>query len=124
MISASATAETAAPPRPWMARPTTSRPADGASPQATEATRERHDAAQEDPLVAEQVAEPAGQQQEAAERQQVGVDDPGQRRLGEAEVGLDRRQRDVHDARVEHDHQVAQAQHVERQPAALGRGRS
>ena len=37
----------------------------------------------------------------------------------EAEVGLDRGQRDVHDARVEHDHQVAQAQHVERQPAAL-----
>ena len=38
MIRASATAETAAPPRPWMARPATSRPADGAIPQAIEAT--------------------------------------------------------------------------------------
>ncbi len=31
-------------------------------------------------------------------------------------------QRDVHDARVEHDHEVAQAQHVERQPAGLDVG--
>ena len=38
MIRDSATAETAAPPRPWIARPTTSSPAEGASPQATEAT--------------------------------------------------------------------------------------
>ena len=36
MISARATADTAAPPRPWTARPTTSRPALGARPQATE----------------------------------------------------------------------------------------
>ena len=75
-------------------------------------------AAEEDPLVAEQVAEPAGQQQEAAEGEQVGVDDPGQRGLREAEVGADRGQGDVHDALVEHDHQVAQAEHVEGQPAA------
>ena len=38
MISDSATAETAAPPRPWTARPATSSSALGASPQATEAT--------------------------------------------------------------------------------------
>ena len=37
-ISESATAETAAPPRPWTARPATSSPAVGASPQATDAT--------------------------------------------------------------------------------------
>ncbi len=78
---------------------------------------ERHHAGLEDPLVAEQVAEPAGEQQEAAERQQVGVDDPGQRGLREAEVGLDRGQRHVDDAHVQHDQQVAQAERVERQPA-------
>ena len=38
MISASATAETAAPPRPWTARPTTRKAAVGANAQATEAT--------------------------------------------------------------------------------------
>jgi hypothetical protein len=41
---------------------------------------------------AEQVAEAAAQEQKANERQQVGVDDPGERRVGEAEVLLDRRQ--------------------------------
>ena len=69
------------------------------------------------PLVAVQVAEPARQQQEAAEGEHVGVDHPGQRGLAEAEVGLDRGQRDVHDVRVEHDHQVAQAEHLQGQPA-------
>ena len=73
-------------------------------------------------LLPQQVAQPAGEQQEAAEGQQVGVDHPGQRGLREAEVGLDRRQRHVHDALVQDDHQVAQAQHVEREPPALRRG--
>ena len=45
--------------------------------------REERDAAQEHALAADQVAEPPGQQQEAAERDQVGVDDPGQVGLGE-----------------------------------------
>ena len=40
--------------------------------------REHGDAREEDALAAEQVAEPAGEQQEAAERDQEGVDDPGQ----------------------------------------------
>ena len=106
IISESATAETTAPPRPWTARAATSIPCDVARPQASEATREERDADQEQPPVAEQVAEPAAQQQEAAEGQQVGVHDPGERGLGEAEVVPDRRQRDVHDRRVEHDHQV------------------
>ena len=79
--------------------------------------REQRDAEQEQPAVAVEVAEPAAEQQEAAEGQHVGVDHPDQRGLGEAEVGPDRRQRDVHDRRVEHDHQVAEAQHDQGQPA-------
>ena len=67
--------------------------------------------------MAEEVTEPSAQEQEAAEREQIGVHDPGQRRLREAEVGLDRRQRHVHDRRVEDDHQAAGAEEVERQPA-------
>ena len=74
------------------------------------------DTGHEQPPLTEQVTEPAAQQQEAAEGQQVRVDDPGERRLGEAEVGSDGRERDVHDRRVEHDHQVAEAQHDQRRP--------
>ena len=62
-------------------------------------------------------AEPSAEEQEAAEREQVGVHHPRQRRLGEPEVVADRGQRDVHDRHVDDDHQVAQAQHVQGEPA-------
>jgi len=53
--------------------------------------------------------EPAAEQQQAAEGEGVGVDDPGQAGVAEAEVGLDVRQRDVDDGAVEHDHQLRAA---------------
>ena len=80
--------------------------------------REQDEPAEEDPLAADQVAEPAGEQQEAAEGDQVAVDHPREVRLREVQIALDRRQRDVHDRRVEHHHQLAEAQHGERDPAA------
>ena len=49
--------------------------------------REEHEADEEHAPAADQVAQPAGDEQEAAEGDQVGVDDPGQRRLGEVQVG-------------------------------------
>ena len=70
--------------------------------------------------MAEEVAQPAAEQEEAAEGEQVGVDDPGERRLGEAEILADRRQGDAHDRHVEDDHQVAEAEDDERQPAGPG----
>ena len=79
--------------------------------------REQRDSAQEQPARAEQVGEPPAEQQEAAEGQEVGVHDPRERRLREAEVVPDRRQRDVHDRRVEDDHQVAQTEEVQGEPA-------
>ena len=79
--------------------------------------REERDPRQEQAAVAEEVAEPPAQQQEAAERQQVGVHDPRERRLGEPEILADRGKRDADDRHVEDDHQVAQAQDEERQPA-------
>ena len=82
--------------------------------------REDRDPDQEQPAVAEEVTEPAAEQQKAAEREDVGVHDPGKRRLREAEVGADRRECDVHDRGVEDDHQIAEAQHVEREPATAG----
>ena len=53
--------------------------------------REQRDAGEEHALAADQVAEAAGEQQEAAERDQVGVDDPGQVGLREVQIALDRR---------------------------------
>jgi hypothetical protein len=80
----------------------------------------------EDPLAAAQVAEPPGQQEQAAERYQVRVDHPGQARLGEAEVPLDGRQRHGDDRAVQDRHQRAGAEHDQRQPARVPgrRGRS
>ncbi len=79
--------------------------------------REQRQAGEEDVAAPDQVAEPPGQQQQAAERDQVGVDGPGEARVREAEVVLDVGQRDVHDGHVENDHQHARAEHVEGQPA-------
>src|SRR5439155_1160373 len=57
------------------------------------------------------------EKEEAAERQQVGIDDPRERGLREAKILPDRRKRDVHDRRVEDDHQIPEAEDVEREPA-------
>ena len=78
---------------------------------------EDQEARHEDVLAPDQVAEAPGEQQQPAEADQVGVDHPGEARLREAEVVLDRRQRDVHDGHVENDHQHSRAEHVERNPA-------
>jgi hypothetical protein len=79
--------------------------------------REERDPGQEQAPVPEQVAEPPTEEQEPAEGEQVGVHDPGERLLREAEVLADRRQRNADDRHVEHDHQVAEAEHDEREPA-------
>ena len=56
-------------------------PWDVASPQASEAAVKMPMPVEEQPPVAEEVAEPSAEQQEAAERQQVRVHDPGERGL-------------------------------------------
>ncbi len=87
-----------------------------------EPARERRGGEERDPddeelAVPVEVAEPPAEEQEAPEREQVGVDDPRERALGESEVLADRRQRDVHDRRVEDDHQVSRAEDEEGKPA-------
>jgi len=57
-------------------------------------------------LVAKQVAGPAAEQQQPAERHRVGVDHPFQVRPGEPERLLDMRQGHVDDGQVERDHQL------------------
>jgi hypothetical protein len=77
--------------------------------------REQDEAAGEHLAPAEQIGGAAAEQQEAGERERVGVDDPGERRGREAEVVRDRRQRDVHDRHVEDDHELREAADDERQ---------
>src|SRR5204863_1925531 len=80
--------------------------------------REHREAHQEDPAARDEVTQPPGEQQEAAEGDEVRVDHPGQAGLREPEVGLDRGQRDVHHGRIEHDHQYADAEHQQCYPAS------
>ena len=87
-----------------------------ASPQSERGRREEDEAGEEHALAPDQVAGAPAEQEEAAEEQRVGVDDPLQARLGEAEVGLDRRQRDVHDRRVEDHHELREADEDEDEP--------
>src|SRR3982074_3628470 len=106
MTSASTAGEASAPPTPCRARATSSTPADGARTPASEATGQRGDgeqgdAGQEHPAAAEDVAGPAAEQQQAAERERVPVQHPGQAGRGEVQPGLDMRKRDVYDGRVE-----------------------
>src|SRR5215204_488612 len=54
---------------------------------------------------AEQVCELAARQEQDPERERIAVHDPLQLRDRDPEVGADRRQRDVHDRVVEHDHE-------------------
>jgi hypothetical protein len=55
--------------------------------------REHPHTGQEDAPARDEVPKPSGEQQQAAEGDQIGIDDPGEARLREAEVALDRRER-------------------------------
>ena len=91
---------------PWAKRAAISTVGSMARPQTSEATVKT--ARPPRKTLLRPIRSPApGEQQEAGERDQVGVDHPGEAGLGEVQVALDRRQRDVDDRRVEHDHQLA-----------------
>ena len=83
------------------------RPGSGRSRRPARRAVNRRDAGEEDAAAAEDVAGAGAEQQQAAEGQGVGVDHPRQVGGGEVQRGLDVGQGDVHDRRVEHDHQLA-----------------
>ncbi len=100
----------------------------GRKPAERRGGREHDHAGEEHTLAAEQIAESTGEEQEAGEGDEEGVDDPGEVSLAEVQVALDGGEGHVHDRRVEHDHQLGEANDRERQPAAPvaagdGRGR-
>ena len=68
--------------------------------------------------MAEEVAEPAAQQEEPTKGDQVRVHNPCERGFGEPEILTDGWKRDAYDRHVEHDHQVAQAEDDESEPAS------
>jgi hypothetical protein len=70
--------------------------------------REGTETGQEHGAPVEQVREPAAEQQETAAAQHVGADGPLVVAAAEVQVGPDGRQGDVHDADVEHDHELGQ----------------
>ena len=80
--------------------------------------REDGQTGHEQPATAEQVGTPAAQQQEPAERQRVGARDPLQARVGEVQIDLDRRQRDVDDRDVDDEHELRRTEQDQRDPAA------
>ena len=77
---------------------------------------EDHDADEEHALAAEEVARAASEQQEPAEDERVRVHDPLEVGVRHVEVGLDRRQRDVHDRGVEDHHELRHAHEREHEP--------
>ena len=66
---------------------------------------------QEGPAPAEEVARAGAEEQQAAEGEDVGVEDPRELAAREAEARLDVGQRDVDDGGVEHDHELGGQDH-------------
>jgi hypothetical protein len=81
---------------------------------------EERDADQEQLAAADEVGGAAAEEQETTEHQRVGVDDPLQLLGGQVQVLLDRRQGDIDDRRVEHDHELGEADDDEGGPAGTG----
>jgi hypothetical protein len=79
--------------------------------------QEKAEAHHEEVASAEQVAHAPSEQEEPAEGERIARDDPLEVLGRKAEIGLDRRERHVHDRDVEHDHEVRDAQDRERLPA-------
>ena len=87
-----------------------------AAPPRADAIGEADETDDEGALAAPEVGEAAAEQQQAAEGERVGGDDPLALAVGEAEVGLRGGEGDVHDGGVEHHHQLGEADDGERHP--------
>ena len=105
-------------PMPWRARAPISAAGDQASPQRSEAAVKTTRPNMNTRRRPSRSAARPPRRSRPGERQRVGADDPLQALLREAEVALDRRQRDGHDRRVEDDHEEGAAEQRERPPAA------
>ena len=117
-ITASALGVSSAPKTPCSARPATSTSIDGRQRAEDADDAEARDAEREDPPLAVEVAERAADEDQRAEREQVGVGDPLLAGEAAAEVALDGGQRDVDRRCVEPRHERAQDRGQQRQALA------
>ena len=92
-------------PTPWATRAAISVVAARREPAGQRGEREDRDAHDEDEPASVRVGELAADEHEGGEGERVAGDDPLELGQLHAEVALDRRQRDVHDGVVEHDHE-------------------
>ena len=120
VIMASEAGVRSAPAMPWTARKTMSAGAVRGDRAEQGGGGEGRDPDREDPRLPEDVAERAADEDQRAEGEQVGVDDPLLRREPAAEVGLDRRQRDVDDRAVDEGHRRAEDARDERPARQAG----
>ena len=107
-----------APNSPCTARAATSMSKLCAAPPTAEATAKPARPPMNVHLRPKRSDEPPAEQQQAAEGQRVGGDDPLPLVVGEVQRVLGGGQRDVHDGRVEHDHQLGESEHREDAPAS------
>jgi hypothetical protein len=94
---------------------------EGARAAGQRGEREDDQSGHEHSPAAVQVGQPPVQQQQAAEGEAVGVDDPRQAVAREVRRNADRRQRDVRDRHVDRDHELG-ADDQQQHPPATGRG--
>ena len=116
----SAAGEMIAAPTPWTARDAIRTSALSARPQASEASVKRMRPTTKISRRPRRSASSPAEQQEAAEGDRVGRDDPLHGRLRDVQVDLDRRNRDVDDRDVEHGHEERGADDREHEPLAAG----
>ena len=84
-----------------------------------EASSEADQSDDEGPLASDHVADTATEEEQAAEGQGVGGDDPLAIGVGEVQIVLSRGEGDVDDGAVENDHQLGDPQHGEDPPSPV-----
>ena len=106
-------------PTPWSVRAPISIPPLDGEPAGERREREDHEPDQEDAAAPEEVGELAAREHEHGEGERVGVHGPLELGETDPEVALDRRERDVHDRVVEHDHEERERERSQGPPLAV-----
>jgi hypothetical protein len=81
--------------------------------------REANQASEQEVLAAEDVSKTTAKEQQRTKSERIRRDHPLTIVIRKAKIHLGRRQRNIDDCRVEHDHQLRNAKHGENRPAAL-----
>ena len=92
----------------------------GGQPAGHRGDGEHPDPGDERPFMPDRIADPATEQQQTAEGQYIGGDDPTLAGIGEIKFGLHAGQRDDHDGAVEGGHQLHAGDREDRDPQHAG----